>query len=732
MSNQSDRPRSAINDSADQFAGGNRGGAGNRAAQVYRRAHAGEPALEASGALPFMDVMLQGEHVQRREQVGGAPLDLAGSEALSVAERGTSGPTSSLPHAGKMHAAFDGVVDFSQVNVHRGPDAAQASAQLGAQAYAVGSSIALPKGADEFTTAHELAHVAQKQTGKVQPRGVSSPGDSDEQQADAVAARVVAGEPIGPALAAPSLAAAPVQRRGVSEDDLHGPAAAGVGQVTQAGVATGATSAIERARASMDALLRDARSKRRPLNTLLAEALGIVPSVHIQIGILASQPEGSFPRENGLRHLDGLYAAAWQLHDLADGLQPYPIAAELLWQAMSGVADSGQMIRWTPPASSSEVSRRQRAETACEPGSEDDHTRRPACTLEKDARGDLREQARIGLLFASEIFFGECNKKAEALTAAISRDQAIWGAIAGAAANTILAVLSGGVALAGTGMAPAGSAVGVGAAAGAGGFTEGRAVGIAVADAARASVPVASSEFGIAIRDMGNKVVADIGKEAMRNRTRETARTSPGGRSGDERQQTIDALGVLSNAFRTRLAHVAATMTSLTDEQLIELKNALLDTTTMQQSSAQFVASFVADFRSELEPIGTRDHGSGLGAPPERMLPGVVHHRAVFVEGVGGKTRLALVRHVTDTFPAIRQVGRAAADSIARGADEVTEGDTYDEQAWKNYRDDPGDEFHFERWIKNEHLQVIAGRGAPTIPASRVQGLSFADMLGAE
>lgn len=674
-----------------------------------------------------MDVALRSATVLRKENAQATDRLASNDDAGAIAVQGVSGPPGSVPHVAKMQSAFEGTLDLSTVNVHQGPEAADAAARLGAHAYAFGSSIALPQAADEFTTAHELAHVAQGQQGKVQRKGVSIPDDAEERQADAVAARVVAGEPIGDLLcastchrgnASPSTGA--VMRRGVTEDDMHGPASKAVGEVFQPAAVANAANAIEKARGMMEAILDDARNKRRPLNVLLAQALGWLAGVHHPIGALATHApeEGSLPFDIAIQHLDGLFAAAWQLHDLADGVQPYPAEAELLRQEMSRVASSGQRIRWTAPTSITEVRQRQRKETACEPGSEDDHSRRPACMLKEDIRDDLRDKAGIGLMLAGKIFFDECNAKADALRAAIARDQALWGTIAGAAANAILAVLSGGVALA---SAPAGTAAGAGAAAGVGG----------VADAA-ASVPVVSSEFGAAMREMGTKIANDLGKEVLRNRTREAARSSLDGRSGDERQQTIDGLAMLSTAFMARLARVSATLGSLTDEQLIELKNALLDTATIQKNSAQFVAKFVADFRSELEPIGMRDHASGLGAPPERMLPGVVHHRAIFVEGMGGKPRLALVRHVTDAFPAIRQAGRAAGDAFARGIDAVSEGDTYDEQAWKDYRAEPGDEFHFERWIKNEDFQKIAGRGAPTIPASRVQGLSFADMLGVE
>lgn len=227
MGNERDRSRARDHGHHGTSAIPSRAGAGNTAARIYRRVRSSsDPAriapTEVPDRLPFMDVMIDhAARVQRREEPGAAAAtDLSDTAALAIASHGTSGPTASLPHADKMHAAFDGVIDLSSISVHGGEKAAQASAQLGAQAYTVGSTVALPDGADAFTTAHELAHVAQGRRGKVQPRGVSSPDDADERQADAVAARVVAGEPIGDLLGTPTGSVA------VKRQAAPGPAAA--------------------------------------------------------------------------------------------------------------------------------------------------------------------------------------------------------------------------------------------------------------------------------------------------------------------------------------------------------------------------------------------------------------------------------------------------------------------------------------------------------------------------
>jgi len=76
-----------------------------------------------------------------------------------------------------------------------GPEADEASSELGAKAYASGDRVAFAGGApDLHTAAHEAAHVVQQQQGVHLAGGVGKDGDDHERHADAVADRVVRGQ----------------------------------------------------------------------------------------------------------------------------------------------------------------------------------------------------------------------------------------------------------------------------------------------------------------------------------------------------------------------------------------------------------------------------------------------------------------------------------------------------------------------------------------------------------
>jgi hypothetical protein len=93
--------------------------------------------------------------------------------------------------------------DLSSVRVHTGDDAAQASAAVGARAYALGNDIHFGAGQyrpdDPFglhLLAHEVAHTVQHQGGGARPAfklEVSSPHDAAEHEADRAADAMVAG-----------------------------------------------------------------------------------------------------------------------------------------------------------------------------------------------------------------------------------------------------------------------------------------------------------------------------------------------------------------------------------------------------------------------------------------------------------------------------------------------------------------------------------------------------------
>ena len=94
--------------------------------------------------------------------------------------------------------------DASGIQVHEGPDAAEAAHSVEAEMFASGNHIVAPKGLDittregAFKTVHEVHHIVNQQAkGPVEGTDtgdglkISDPGDRHEQEADQAAARAV-------------------------------------------------------------------------------------------------------------------------------------------------------------------------------------------------------------------------------------------------------------------------------------------------------------------------------------------------------------------------------------------------------------------------------------------------------------------------------------------------------------------------------------------------------------
>ncbi len=111
----------------------------------------------------------------------------------TAAARGLDAPASSLPHLDTIQKSF-GHHDVSHVQAHVGGAAAEASAAMGASAYASGAHVAFAGAPDLHTAAHEAAHTVQQKGGVQLKGGVGEEGDAYEQHADTVADKVVAGE----------------------------------------------------------------------------------------------------------------------------------------------------------------------------------------------------------------------------------------------------------------------------------------------------------------------------------------------------------------------------------------------------------------------------------------------------------------------------------------------------------------------------------------------------------
>jgi hypothetical protein len=122
-----------------------------------------------------------------------AHTGLDDAQVRAAAAHGVTGPGTTLPHLEAIQRSF-GPHDVSGVTAHVGGAAADASAALGAHAYATGDHVAFASAPSLALAAHEAAHVVQQRAGVHLSSAVGRAGDAYEEHADAVAARVVAGE----------------------------------------------------------------------------------------------------------------------------------------------------------------------------------------------------------------------------------------------------------------------------------------------------------------------------------------------------------------------------------------------------------------------------------------------------------------------------------------------------------------------------------------------------------
>lgn len=157
-------------------------------------------------------------------------VQLAGGDAAAgvheAAASGVAGGGGALPHGEAIQRSFGGH-DVGGVQAHVGGRAAEATQAMGAEAYATGNHIAFGSQPDLHTAAHEAAHVVQQRSGVQLAGGVGRSGDAHERHADAVADRVVAGQPAGDLLAqygGGKERGGAVQRKAVQREDAKEPA----------------------------------------------------------------------------------------------------------------------------------------------------------------------------------------------------------------------------------------------------------------------------------------------------------------------------------------------------------------------------------------------------------------------------------------------------------------------------------------------------------------------------
>jgi hypothetical protein len=149
--------------------------------------------------------------VQRRATDAAPSSD----EVQAAAAAGLAAPAQEVPHRAALEASFG--QDLGFVQAHVGGAAADASADMGAEAYATGDHIAFADAPGLHTAAHEVAHVLQQRDGAVQlAGGVGEAGDRYEREADGAADAVVRGDRV-PAVERGSGGGSAVQRREASD-----------------------------------------------------------------------------------------------------------------------------------------------------------------------------------------------------------------------------------------------------------------------------------------------------------------------------------------------------------------------------------------------------------------------------------------------------------------------------------------------------------------------------------
>jgi hypothetical protein len=120
--------------------------------------------------------------------------DDASASIHQAAHIGIHTPATRLPYAEQIQQAF-GHHDVSHIQAHIGESATQSTTAINAAAYATGNHVVFAGTPDLQTAAHEAAHIVQQQSGLHLAGGIGQAHDAYEQHADAVADRVVAGQP---------------------------------------------------------------------------------------------------------------------------------------------------------------------------------------------------------------------------------------------------------------------------------------------------------------------------------------------------------------------------------------------------------------------------------------------------------------------------------------------------------------------------------------------------------
>ncbi len=158
-------------------------------ASARKRAGVAEPALPRTQAV--RRVLKRRSYAAQKDLLrAGRGAAVGPGEEADLAKAGFSAPASDLPHRAAMERAFG--QPLGHVKAHTGPEASEASAALGAEAYAYGSEVAFDRANPPVeTVAHEVAHVVQ------QSERFGSAGTADlEREADRAAQSAATGGPV--------------------------------------------------------------------------------------------------------------------------------------------------------------------------------------------------------------------------------------------------------------------------------------------------------------------------------------------------------------------------------------------------------------------------------------------------------------------------------------------------------------------------------------------------------
>lgn len=120
----------------------------------------------------------------------------AAEHTHAIADQAVADGGSALPYADQIAASFGGehAAKVDGIKAHTGENAKASTDALGAEAFAYGNDVAFAGTPSLHTAAHEAAHVVQQHAGVATKMKVGEAGDQYEQEADAVADRVVAGQ----------------------------------------------------------------------------------------------------------------------------------------------------------------------------------------------------------------------------------------------------------------------------------------------------------------------------------------------------------------------------------------------------------------------------------------------------------------------------------------------------------------------------------------------------------